>query len=57
MNQHKNDLRFTKNLIFWNALLSGLADQLGCEFQTSKGDDMCRKIVKEEYFTFVRLEM
>ena len=27
------------------------------EFLTSKGDDMCRKIVKEEYFTFVRLEM
>ena len=21
-----------------------------------KGDDMCRNIVKEEYFTFVRLE-
>ena len=28
-----------------------------CEFLTSKGDNMCRKIVKEEYFTFVRLEM
>ena len=26
------------------------------EFPTGKGDDMCRKIVKEEYFTFVRLE-
>ena len=27
------------------------------EFLTSKGDDMCSKIVKGEYFTFVRLEM
>ena len=26
------------------------------DFLTGKGDDMCRKIVKEEYFTFVRLE-
>ena len=26
------------------------------EFPTGKGADMCRKIVKEEYFTFVRLE-
>ena len=31
---------------------SDLADQ----FLTGKGDDMCRKIVKMEYFTFVRLE-
>ena len=53
MNQHKNNLYFTKNPIFWNVLLSDLSDQ----FLTSKGDDMCRKIVKEEYFTFVRLEM
>ena len=57
MNQHKNDLYFTKNPIFWNVLLSDLADQLDCEFLTGKGDDMYRKIVKEEYFTFVRLEM
>ena len=27
------------------------------EFLTGKGDDMCRIIVKEEYFTLVRLEM
>ena len=27
------------------------------EFLTIKGDGMCRKIVKEEYFTFVRLEI
>ena len=45
-----------KNPIFWNVLLSDLADQL-YEFLTNKGNDMCRKIVKEEYFTFVRLEM
>ena len=44
---------FYRNPILWNVILSDLAD----EFLTSKGDDMCRKIVKEEYFTFVRLEM
>ena len=27
------------------------------EFLTGKGDNVCGKIVKEEYFTFVRLEM
>ena len=27
------------------------------EFLIGKGDDMCRKLVEEEYFTFVRLEM
>ena len=37
--------------MFWNVLLSDLADQTG------KGVNMCRKIVKEEYFTFVKLEM
>ena len=57
MNQHKNNLFFTKNPlqknpIFWNVLLSDLT-----EFLTGKGDDMCRKIVKEKYFNFVRLEM
>ena len=26
------------------------------EFLTGKGDDLCRKIVKKEYFTFVGLE-
>ena len=26
------------------------------EFLTGKRDDMCRKIVKEEYFTFVTLD-
>ena len=52
MNQHKNDLYFTKNV-----LLSDLADQFDCGFLTSKADNMSRKIVKEEYFTFVRLEM
>ena len=46
---------FYKNPITWNVLLSDSADQL--EFLTGKGDDMCRKIVKEEYFTFVWLEM
>ena len=45
-----------KNPIFWNVLLSDLIEQLGNEFLTGKGDDICRKIVKEEYFTFVRLE-
>ena len=27
------------------------------EFLNGKGDGICRKIVKEEYYTFVRLEM
>ena len=36
---------------------SDLADQLYCEFLNGKGDNMCRNIVKEEYLTFVRLEM
>ena len=27
------------------------------EFLTGNGDDMCRQIVKEEYFTVVRSEM
>ena len=55
MNQHKNLFIFYKNPIFWNVLLSDLADQF--VFLTGKRDDMCRKIVKQEYFTFVRLEM
>ena len=53
MNQNKNDLYLTKNPSFWNGLLSDLADQ----FLASKGDNIYRKIVMEEYFTFVRLEM
>ena len=57
MNQPKNYIYFTKNSLFWKVLLSDLADQLGGEFLTSKGANMCRKIVKVEYFTFVRLEM
>ena len=48
MNQHKNDLYFTKKILSFGMSF--------CEFLTSKGDDMGRKIV-EEYFTFVRLEM
>ena len=34
-----------------------MADQLGYEFLTGKWDNMYRKIVKEEYFTFIRSEM
>ena len=56
MNQHKNKLFiFYKNPIFWNVLLFELADQY--EFLTGKEDDICRKFIKKEYFTFVRLEM
>ena len=51
MDQHKNDLYFTKSHIFWNVFVSDLADQ----FLAGKGEDMCRKTVKEEYITFVRL--
>ena len=43
---------FYKTPVFWNVLLFDLADQI-YEFPTGKGDDMCRKKVKEEYFTFV----
>ena len=32
-----------KNRIFYNFVLSDLADQLGYEFLTGKGDDLCRK--------------
>ena len=41
-----------KNPILYNISLSDLADQL-YEFLTGKGDNTCRKTVKEEYFTFV----
>ena len=29
---------------------------IGFEFLPGKGDDMCKKIVKDEYFTFVEYE-
>ena len=35
--------------ILYNIFLSDLAD----EFLMGKGDDTCRQIVTEEYFTFV----
>ena len=42
MNHHKNDLYVLyKNPIFWNVLLSDLAD----EFLPGNGDDMCRRIL------------
>ena len=47
---------FYKTPIFRNVLFSDLADQLDCKFLTRTGDDMCRKIVKEQYFIFIRLE-
>ena len=51
MNQHKNYIYVTKILSFgMSFFLIWLISYL-----TGKGDDMCRKIVKEEYFTFVRL--
>ena len=38
-----------KNPILYNIFLSDLADQ----FLMGKGHNTCRKIVEEEYFTFV----
>ena len=46
MNKHKNDLKLYKDpifrIFFFILILPG------------KGDAICRKIVKGEYFTFVR---
>ena len=52
MNQHKNYIYFTKILSFVMSF-----SLIWLISMTGKGDDVCRKIVKEEYFTFVRLEM
>ena len=46
-----------KKILSFGMSFFDLADQLGYEFLTAKGDNMCRKITKEEYFTFVSLEM
>ena len=43
-----------KNPEFWNVFLSDLADQLMSFSQLR--EMMSRKIVKEEYFTFIGLE-
>ena len=55
MNQHKNDLEFTNILSF--GMSFSLIWLISYEFLTGKGDNICEKIVKEEYFIFVRLEM
>ena len=51
MNQHKNYFKFTKILSF--GMSFSLIWRIIYEFLTGKGDNMCRKIFKEEYFTFV----
>ena len=42
---------FKKSYPLYNIFLSDLADPF--KFLIGTGDDTCRKIVKEEYFTFV----
>ena len=55
MNHHKNYLYFTKILSF--GMYFSLISLISYEFLTGKGDNMCRKIVNGEYFTFGRFEM
>ena len=54
MNQHKKDLYFTKILSF--GMSFSLIWLISYEFLTGKEVNMYRNIVKEAYFTLVRLD-